>query len=126
MTYRYNAFRIMRDCRGAQCRTTLASPELATSPSPRAYAVATCNEGVFNIVLHYGYAWTDLAQGRTFRSLKVHVTAPIPAAIRGRTLTITRADCRNVKEEPSQTVAGDAIDLDVEFPAQSAVALTLK
>ena len=126
ITYRYNAWWIMRDCRGPQFAADLKSPQLAGSPSTRVYAVATSSGGRFNIVAYYGYPYADLAKGKSYGKIKLKIQAPIPPEVKGRTLVISRADARNIKEEPAQTIQGDAIDLEVELPAQSGVSLTVK
>jgi uncharacterized membrane protein len=126
ITFRYNAFRVMRDCRGSQYAATLAAPDLAGAEATRAYAVATCDGKQFNIVAYYGYPYTDLAKGAVYKSLKVRVRAPIPPQVKGRTLIIARADAKTVTEEAPRTIQGDAVDLELELPALTAVSITVR
>jgi hypothetical protein len=143
ITYRYNAFWIMRDCRGPQYEARLEVPALrgstagnaqeysarCASPadlSARAYAVATCNGAQLNLVVHYGYAHENPAKGESYGKLKLRVQAPIPPEVKGRRLVVSRADCKSVHEEAPVAVAGDQLDVTVEVPAQSAVSLTVK
>jgi hypothetical protein len=126
ITYRYNAFWIMRDCRGPQYAATLDVPELADAESTHAYAVATSDGKQFNVVIYYGYPCEDLEQGTSYGKLKVHIRAPIPPRVRGRTLVIARADHKTIREEPARTVSGDVLDLELEIPSQAAVSLTVR
>lgn len=61
ITYRYDAFWILRDCRGPQFPAALVSFELDHALSLHAYAVATCDGNAYNIVVNYGYACRDPA-----------------------------------------------------------------
>ena len=126
ITYRYNAFWAMRDCRGPQYAATIESPELAPGESTRAYALATAEGGRFNIVVYYGYPYANFEKGRTYTKMRLRVESPIPADVKGRTLVVSRADCRTIKQEPPRTISGDRLDLDLEVPALSAVSLTVK
>jgi hypothetical protein len=54
------------------------------------------------------------------------VTAPIPPEVKGRTLVISRADCRNRSEEAPRTVRGDTLTVEITLQAQSSVSLTVK
>ncbi len=126
ISYRYNAFWIMRDCRGTQYSATLDGPELNGALSPQAYAVATVKDGQMNVVIHYGYAMADLAAKARYDKMRVQVSLPIPTEVRGRTLTISRADCRQRQEEPTKTIEGDVLELNLELPALSAVSLTVR
>lgn len=126
ITYRYNAYWIMRDCRGPQYPVKLDCPEIAASPSSHAFGVATCDGKKFNIVIDYGYAYQDLQKGREYQSLKIHVKVPIPAEVTGRTLTISRADCKQAVQEKSRRVHGNTLDLELDIPARSAVSLTVQ
>jgi hypothetical protein len=65
-------------------------------------------------------------QGTSYGKLKVHIRAPIPPQVRGRTLVIARADHKTIREEPARTVPGDMLDLEVEIPSQAGVSLTIK
>jgi uncharacterized membrane protein len=143
ITYRYNAFWIMRDYRGPQFDTKMEVPALrgavaanaaeyaerVAKPvdlSTRAYAVASCDGKQFNVVVHYGYAAADAGKGETYGKLKLRVQAPIPPEVKGRTLVIARADCRKTTEEAAIEIKGDTLDQTIEIPAQSAVSLTVK
>ncbi len=126
ITYRYNAFWIMRDCCGKEFAAKIVSPELAAAKGPRAYAVATSDGKQYNLVLHYGYAFSDPKTGARYDRIKLHVHAPIPPGITGRSLVVSHADCRERREEPPRTIVGDAIDLDLDLPAQSAVSFTVR
>jgi len=126
ITYRYNAFWLMRDARGTQSAATVASPELATSPSPRVYAIATSREGRFNVVAYYGYPYVDLASGKSYGSIRLKVRCPLPPEVKGRRLVVSRADCKTIREEPERTIEGDAMDLELDLPATSGVSLTVK
>ena len=126
ITYRYNAFWLMRDCRGPQYPVKLSVPEMADAETTHAYGVATCDGKQFNIVLYYGYPYEKLAEGKSIGKLKVRVRAAIPASVRGRTLVIARADCKNMQEGPAQTIAGDKLDVEVEVPSLSGVSLTVR
>ena len=124
--YRYNAFWLMRDARGSQVAATITSPELAASESPRAYSVATVKDGRLNIVIYYGYPYVSLEKGKSYATLRLKVRAAIPPEVKGRTLIVSRADCKTLKEAPPETVKGDTLDLEVEVPALSGVSLTVK
>lgn len=143
ITYRYNAFRIMRDCRGGQYAAELDVPTLRGSTAPgaeeyarriatpversaRAYAVATSNGERFNIVVHYGYPYENLTTGERFKALKLRVRSPIPREVRGRTLVISRADCRNLSDGPARAIHGNTLDVEIDLPAQSTVSLTVR
>jgi hypothetical protein len=141
--YRYNAFWIMRDCRGAQFEAKLEVPALRGSAAPpaaeyaariagpadlstRAWAAATSDGKQFNIVVHYGFPHENPAKGESYGKLKLRITAPLPPEVKGRTLVVSRADSRGVKEEAPASVAGDRLDREIEVPARSAVSLTVR
>jgi len=143
ITYRYNAFWIMRDCRGQQYPVRLDVPALRGAAAPgreeyaarisspvelatRAYAVATCEGGRLNIVAYYGYPQENPATRERIRSLRLRVKCPIPREVRGRELVISRADCRKRTEEPPRPIRGDSLDVELELPALSAVSLTVR
>ncbi len=126
ISYRYNGFWIMRDCRGPQYAAKVDVPALKTAEGPRAYAVATCDGKQYNVVIYYGYPYESQAQGKKFTKLKVRVRAPIPPEVKGRTLTIARANAKTKSEEKATAVRGDAIDVEVEVPARGAVSLTVR
>jgi uncharacterized membrane protein len=126
ITYRYNAFWIMRDCRGTQYATDLSIPALQTSASPRAYAIATSNGTQFNIVIYLGYPYDSSANGKRFNSVKLHIHSAIPADVKGRSLVVSRADDKNTSVAPAVKLSGDVLDTDIEIPACSAVSLTVK
>ncbi len=126
ITYRYNAFWLMRNCRGQQYPVALDLPQLKSSESQRAYALATSDGGRFNVVLYYGYPHEDPQAGKTYDKLLIHVNTRLPEAVKGRKLTVARADCRRIVEEPARQIAGDLLDVDLEIPAQSGVSLTVE
>jgi len=143
ITYRYNAFWAMRDCRGRQYGVELDVPALAgsvagepaeyaarlTKPvrhSTRAYAVATSNGKQFNIVVYYGYPHKDLQKGARYTRLQLRVQSAIPPEVQGRRLFISRADCKSITTEPVRTITGDRIDLDLSLDASSAVSVTVR
>jgi hypothetical protein len=126
ITYRYNAFWLMRDCRGPQYAVGLDVPALKDAESRHAYAVATCNGKQFNVVIYHGYPYADRDQGKRYDRLKLRIRAPIPPAVKGRTLVIARADARDKVEKPPRTVTGDALDVEVEVPSRSGVSLTVR
>jgi len=144
ITYRYNAFWAMRDCRGGQYAVDLDIPQLpyaavADDPveyaervekevehSTRAYAVATSNGEQFNIVIYYGYPYINMKDGVKYDKLELRVVADIPPEVKGRQLVIERADCRNIVSEPAQVINGDRIDMTVTLDSTSAVSLTVK
>jgi uncharacterized membrane protein len=126
ITYRYNAFWLMRNCRGPQLPVQLDIPELAGAESTHAYAVATCDGKRFNVVIYHGYPYQDLKLGKTYNRLKVRIQTPIPAQVKGRQLTVARADCRQTHEAPARTIAGNTLDLELEIPSLSGVSLTVQ
>jgi uncharacterized membrane protein len=126
ITYRYNAFWIMRDCRGRQYAAELAIPSLARCESQRAYAAATCDAEQFNIVVHYGYPFPDPAAGKVYDRLSLRVRSAIPPAVKGRTLTVSRANCKTIVTEPARTIRGDTVDLELVLPACSATSITVR
>ena len=125
-TYRYNAFWIMRDCRGTQYKVDLQIPEFKRSPSQRSYAIATSDGQQFNVVLYYGYPYINPQTGQDYNSIKLHLRVPIPREIKGRTLVVSRADARNRSEETPVTLQGDLLEMDVELPSLSAISLTVR
>ena len=88
--------------------------------------MATSDGKQFNIVVNYGYPYENLQTGERFEAIKLRVKAPIPPEVKGRTLVISRADCRNRTEQPATTIRGNAVDLEIELQAQSAVSITVK
>jgi len=143
ITYRYNAWWIVRDLRGPQCAVDLHVPELApavaddpaayakriASPvrrSTHAYALSACDGKQFTILVNYGMPYEERASAKRYDALKLRVTAPIPPEVKGRTLVVSRADCRARTEQPPRAVRGDAIDVEIEVPAQSSVAITVR
>ena len=126
ITYRYNAFWAMRDCRGTQYAVELKVPDVENADSHRAYGVATCNGKQFNIVAYYGYPYQSLQKGKAFNTLKLHISAAIPPEVKGRSLVVSRADCRKIDEAPARQIQGDKLELDVELPARGAISLTVR
>ena len=126
ITYRYNAFWIMRNCRGTRYATKLNIPALKTSPTPYAYAITTSNRKQFNIVIYYGYPYTHLAAGKRYTGLRLHVDVPIPSRVRGRTLVLARANARSILTAVPVKIHGNRINMKVSVPALSAVSLTVK
>lgn len=126
ITYRYNGFWLMRDCRGPQYAAALDLPELKSAEGPRAYAVASSDGKQFNVVLYYGYPYKNLKAGKVYQKLKVRLRTPIPAEIKGRNLVVARADCKNITVEPERPIVGDTLDLEVEIPALSGVSITVR
>lgn len=143
ITYRYNAFWIMRHCRGQQYEVGLKSPQLGdliipgreeykarlNDPMARAshvYAVATSDGGKYNIVAYYGYPRYNPLTGQYFPTIKLRVRSAIPSEVKGRQLILARADCRHRVEEAPRSIAGDEIDVEIEMPALTAVSLTVR
>ena len=126
ITYRYNAFWLMRNCRGPQLPVRLDIPALAGAESTHAYAVATCDGKRFKLVVYHGYPYEDLKLGKTYSKLKVRIQSPIPAQVKGRQLTVARANCRKTQEEPVRPIAGDNLDIEIEIPSLSGVSLTVQ
>jgi hypothetical protein len=126
ITYRYNAFWIMRDCRGPQYPVQLDIPAAAEAEGTHAYAVATSNKRQYNIVVYYGYPIESVEKGVSYDKLKLRVRTPIPKNVRGRTLVVARADEKTTREEPARKISGDMLDMDVEIPSGTAVSLTVK
>jgi hypothetical protein len=126
ITYRYNAFWAMRHARGTQHQATLDVPALSVGKSTRAYAIATSNDREFSILVYYGYPQPDLASKQSVEKLKLRVRSAIPAQIKGRTLIISISDARKILELPPQALTGDAIDMEIELPALSALSLTVR
>lgn len=124
ITYRYDAFWLMRDCRGGQFATTLDVPALKSAESHHAYAIATANDKQFNIVAYYGYPYT--ADGKRIEKLKLHIDAVIPPQVKGRTLVISRADAKTISSEAPRAIQGDKISLDIDVPSLSGISLTVK
>jgi uncharacterized membrane protein len=125
ITYRYNGYWIMRDCRGGQFATELKIPDLKGSASPRAYAIATATDKQYNIVVYAGAAYCSTSTEKRFDSLKLHIHSAIPSQVKGRTLVISRADDKDLSSSTVQII-GDAIDTDVELRACTAVSLTVR
>ena len=126
ITYRYDAFWLMRNVRGQQSPATLAVPALQSSASQHAYAIVTNDGTKFNIVLYYGYPYSDPTSQKRYDSLKIHVRVPVPASIKGRTLTISRGDARRISEEPPRTLSGNDIDMQLDLPSLSGLTLTVQ
>ena len=125
ITYRYNAFWLMRNCRGHNCPSGSTSPALAGAESTHAYAVATCDGRRFNVVVYHGYPYEDLKLGKTYSKLKVRIQSRSGAG-QGRQLTVARANCRKTQEEPVRPIAGDNLDIEIEIPSLSGVSLTVQ
>ncbi|NNM86968.1 MAG: hypothetical protein HKL95_00440, partial [Phycisphaerae bacterium] len=123
ITYRYNAFWLMRHCRGVAYPTVLDVPALATSPSTRAYAIATCAGGKLNIVIYYGYSYHDVTRRAAYEQIRIHVRAVLPPQVRGRQLTIARADAVKTTETDGGHIDGDVLDMDITIPNMSGVSL---
>ena len=83
ITYRYNAFWLMRNCRGQQYPVALDIPELKNSESMRAYAIATSDAGRFNIVVYYGYPHEDPEAKKSYDKLRVRLSTKLPDAVKG-------------------------------------------
>ncbi len=126
VTYRYNGFWIMRDCRGPQLEAQLDVPDLKCSACQRAYAIATTNKGALNVVIYFGYPLADYDKGQLINKLKVKINVPLPPEIKGHSLTISRADARTTSEEAPQLIKGDTLTMDIEIPECSAVSLTVR
>ena len=126
ITYRYNAFWIMRNCRGTLYDAKLNIPTLKTSPTPYAYAIATCNGKHFNILIYYGYPYTHLADAKRYTALEINLNTAIPPQVKGRTLTVARADARNISTAAPVQIHGNRINMDVRVPALSGVSITVR
>jgi len=143
ISYRYNAFWAMRNCRGRQYAVDLNIPALAdsvaddpaeyaarvnegTGLSTRAYAVAASDGKQFNVVVYYGYPYTHVSEGKQYNQINLHIDSAIPPEVKGRTLVISRADCRTTSTEPPRAIQGDRISLDITLDALSAVSLTVR
>ncbi len=126
ITYRYNAFWLIRNCRGAQYPASIDAPAFASDRSPRLYAIASHEGPRFNIVTYYGYPYGDPAAGKRYDRVKLHLRTAIPASVVGRTLTITRADARTISTSPATVIDGSEIDLELEIPALSGVSITVE
>ena len=126
ITYRYNAFWLMCNCRGPQYAAAIEVPQLKASESTRAWAIATSDERRFNLVLYYGYPYEDPQAGKTYDKLLLHVSAKLPAAVKGRKLTVARADSHRVVEQPAREISGDSLEIDLELPSLSGVSLTVE
>jgi hypothetical protein len=126
ITYRYDAFWAVRNLRGQQYAATLDVPELKSSLSQRAYALATSDGKQFNILVYCGYPYPSLSNHHSVEKIKLHVKATIPPEIKGRSLIIAKADAHTVSESEPQTLDGDTIDMDIEVPALSAVSLIVR
>ncbi len=88
--------------------------------------MATCDGKRFNVVVYHGYPYQDLKLGKTYNKLKVRIRAPIPAQVKGRRLTVARADFRQIREAPARTIAGNTLDLELEIPSLSGVSLSVQ
>ena len=126
VTYRYNGFWIMRNCRGQQLEAQLDVPDLKVSACQRAYAICTTNKGTLNVVIYFGYPLADYDKGQLVNKLKVKVNVPLPPDIKGRSLIISRADARTTSEEAPKIIKGDTLTMDLEIPECSAVSLTVR
>ena len=126
LTYKYDAFWIMRNCRGTQYSAQLNVPALKTTPSQYAYAVATSNQKQLNIVIYYGYPYTQVDQQKRYAAIHVHIHVPVPSWIKGRTLIIARANARTISTAAPVQIQGNSINMAVTVPALSAVSLTVK
>src|SRR5450432_29854 len=65
ITYRYDAFWAVRNCRGPQFGATVDVPELQPSLSSRAYAIATSNKDQYNVTIYYGYPYGNTTSGHS-------------------------------------------------------------
>jgi uncharacterized membrane protein len=126
ITYRYNAFWLMRDARGPQFAATVDSAQIASSESTRLWAIATARDSRFNIVAYYGYPYASLKEAKSYGKVRLRVRSPIPPEVKGRTLVVSRGDCKTIREEPPREVKADTLDLEIEVPALSGVSLTVK
>ena len=124
ISYRYNAFWAMRDCRGEQFKTTLTVPALADSRSPRPYGITTVQEDKLNLVLYYGYPYIDPKSSQRVDKLSLHVKIALPTDLKPHTLTISRADAQN-QRGAGPAVDGQTLDLTIDVPALSAVSIEL-
>ena len=126
ITYRYNAFWLMRNCRGSQCDVRLYSPELKTSQSKRAYAIATRSGGRLNIVAYYGYPYEDTSKSKSYSKLKVRLQTKLPKEVKGRNVVIARGDCKSISEEAPRHLDSDMLDIEIEIPSRSGVSITIE
>ncbi len=124
ITYRYDAFWLMRDCRGGQYAATLDVPALKSAESHHAYAIATSNGKQFNIVAYYGHPYTS--DGKRIDKLKLHIDVAIPPEVKGRTLVISRGNARTIASDAPRTIQGDRMTVDVEVPSLSGISLTVQ
>jgi hypothetical protein len=126
LTFKYNAFWIMRNCRGKQYATKLSVPVLKTTPSHYAWAVTTRKGNRLNIVVYYGFPYTDLANAKRYTALHVHLNVAIPPQVTGRTMVTATANDRVIATAAPTQIHGNHIRMTVTVPALSGVSITVK
>jgi uncharacterized membrane protein len=126
ITYRYDAFWAMRNCRGPQVRASLDVPALASSPSTHAYAIATESNGKLNLVIYFGYPYVNPKTASRVDALRLHIHLDLPSDVTGRSMIVSRADARDITSNSPVSVKGDVLDTTIEVPALSAVCIELR
>ena len=126
LTFKYNAFWIMRNCRGTQYATQLNVPVLKTTPSHYAWAVATRKGKRLNIVIYYGFPYTDVATAKRYTALRIRLNVAIPPQVTGRTIVIATANDRVIATAAPAKIQGNHLRMEVNVPALSGVSITVK